>query len=63
VKTLRISKVPARVFDEYGAVGVPHTFVIDESGKVRVHHFGGMEDAVRMLEADLAAIRVAAAGR
>jgi thiol-disulfide isomerase/thioredoxin len=57
VKALRVSKVPARLFDEYGAVGVPHTFVIDESGTVRVHHFGGMEDAGRMLEADFAAIR------
>jgi cytochrome c biogenesis protein CcmG, thiol:disulfide interchange protein DsbE len=57
VKALRVSKVPARVFDEYGAVGVPHTFVIDESGMVRVHHFGGMEDAGRMLEKDLEAMR------
>jgi thiol-disulfide isomerase/thioredoxin/predicted negative regulator of RcsB-dependent stress response len=57
VAALRVSKVAVRVFDEYGAVGVPHTFVIDESGKVRVHHFGGMEDAVRELEKDLEAIR------
>ena len=59
VTRLRVSKVAARVFDEYGAVGVPHTFVIDERGKVRVHHFGGMEDAARMLEADLEAMRAA----
>ena len=26
VTVLRVSKAPARLFDEYGAVGVPHTF-------------------------------------
>jgi cytochrome c biogenesis protein CcmG/thiol:disulfide interchange protein DsbE len=60
---LRVSKVPAKMFAEFGAVGVPHTFVIDESGKVRMHHFGGMEDVVRELEADLGAIRDAGTGR
>ncbi|HEY2823371.1 MAG TPA: TlpA disulfide reductase family protein [Candidatus Acidoferrum sp.] len=59
VSALRISKAPAQFFDEYGAVDVPHTFVIDESGKVRVHHFEGLEDATRYLEADFAAIREA----
>jgi len=56
---LRVSKVPARLFAEYGAVGVPHTFVIDESGKIRVHHFGGMDDVTRNLDADFVAIKQA----
>ena len=37
--------------------------LIDESGKVRVHHFEGLDDATRYLEADFAAIREAGAGR
>jgi thiol-disulfide isomerase/thioredoxin len=56
VTALRISEVPSEIFDRYGAIGVPHTFVIDESGVVRVHHFEGLDDATRILEADLAAI-------
>jgi thiol-disulfide isomerase/thioredoxin len=63
VAALRISKVPAKLFDEYGAIGVPHTFVIDEAGMMRVHHFEGLEDATRILEADLAAIRAEGTGR
>ncbi len=59
VKKLRVSKVPAQMFDDFGAVGVPHTFVIDQSGKVRVHHFGGMDDVMRYLEADFMAIKQA----
>jgi hypothetical protein len=42
---------------------VPHTFVIDENGTVRVQHFEGLGDARRYLEADLAAIREAGTGR
>ena len=57
VTSLRVSEAPAQLFDQFGAIGVPQTYVIDESGKVRVHHLGGMEDPMRMLEADLAAIR------
>jgi thiol-disulfide isomerase/thioredoxin len=62
VSDLRISEVPAAFFDRFGALGVPHTFVIDEGGSVRVHHFEGLEDATRYLEADFAAIREAKAG-
>jgi thiol-disulfide isomerase/thioredoxin len=63
VTALRISKVPPEIFDRYGVQGVPHTFVIDENGTVRVHHFEGLGDARRYLEADLAAIREAGTGR
>lgn len=63
VKSLRISEVPAELFDRYGAIGVPHTFVIDKAGSVRVHHFEGLNDATRILEADLGAIRDAGVGR
>jgi len=63
VGALRVSRVPAQLFDRYGAVGVPHTFVIDQDGKVRVHHYGGIEDVTRYLEADFAAIRNAGAAR
>jgi thiol-disulfide isomerase/thioredoxin len=63
VTKLRIAEVPSGLFDRYGALGVPHTFVVDESGVVRVHHFEGLGDATKYLEADFAAIRDAGAGR
>jgi thiol-disulfide isomerase/thioredoxin len=63
ITSLRVSEAPAQLFDQFGAIGVPQTYVIDESGKVRVHHFGGMDDAVRVLEADFAAMRAGGAGR
>ena len=63
ITSLRICEATAQLFDQYGAIGVPHTYVIDENGKVRVHHLGGMDDVGRELEADLAAIREAGTGR
>ena len=62
VTSLRVCEAPAQLFDQYGAIGVPHTYVIDESGKVRVHHLGGIDDVRRELEADLKAIREAGRG-
>jgi thiol-disulfide isomerase/thioredoxin len=63
ITSLRVSEAPAQLFDQFGAIGVPHTYVIDQNGKVRVHHLGGMDDVGRELEADLVAIREAGTGR
>lgn len=54
--SLRISKASPELWEKFGAVGVPNTFVIDEAGYVRIQHDGSIPDVSRYLEADLKAI-------
>lgn len=54
--TLRVAPADFELWNKLGAFGVPNTFIIDPSGKVRIEHLGGIPDVSRYLEADLAAI-------
>jgi thiol-disulfide isomerase/thioredoxin len=63
LNNLRIGIAPLALWERFGLTGVPNALVIDGSGTVRVEHLGDMADLPRTLEADLAAIREAGAGR
>jgi thiol-disulfide isomerase/thioredoxin len=63
LNNLRIGIAPLAMWEKVGLTGVPNALVIDGSGTVRVEHLGDMADLPRTLEADLAAIREAGAGR
>lgn len=54
--SLRISQASSELWEQFGASGVPNTFVIDETGEVRIQHLGGLPDVSRYLGADLKAI-------
>jgi thiol-disulfide isomerase/thioredoxin len=41
----------------FGNNGVPQTYIINENGRIRVLHYGGLPDVVSYLEADLAAVK------
>jgi cytochrome c biogenesis protein CcmG, thiol:disulfide interchange protein DsbE len=58
LKTLRIGEAPFELWQQFGAFGVPNTFVVDKNGNVRTQH-NGMEDVGRYLTADLQAIGAA----
>ena len=55
LKTLRIGEAPFELWQQFGAFGVPNTFVVDKDGDVRAQH-NGMADVSRYLSADLQAI-------
>lgn len=54
--SLRIAKTTQQLLDAFGVQGIPHTFVIDEAGVIRVHHYGDITDVERYLDADVKAI-------
>ena len=51
--SLRISQAPQELWQQFGAFGVPNTFVIDKTGSVRTQHLGGIPDVSRYITADL----------
>jgi cytochrome c biogenesis protein CcmG, thiol:disulfide interchange protein DsbE len=56
LSTLRVAPADFELWNKLGAFGVPNTFIIDQTGAVRIQHLGGIPDVSRYLEADLAAI-------
>lgn len=56
LSTLRVAPADFELWNKLGAFGVPNTFVIDQTGAVRIQHLGSIPDVSRYLEADLAAI-------
>lgn len=56
LSTLRVAPADFELWNKLGAFGVPNTFIIDQTGEVRIQHLGGIPDVSRYLEADLAAI-------
>jgi len=56
VTSLRISRASSGLWEKFGSAGVPNTFVIDETGYVRIEHLGALPDVSRYLGADLKAI-------
>jgi thiol-disulfide isomerase/thioredoxin len=56
LRNLRISLAPQNFWQQFGALGIPNTFVIDKTGTVRTQHYGGIPDVERYLSADIAAI-------
>ncbi len=58
LSALRVAPADFELWNKLGAFGVPNTFIIDQTGEVRIQHLGGIPDVSRYLEADLAAIAV-----
>jgi cytochrome c biogenesis protein CcmG, thiol:disulfide interchange protein DsbE len=56
LSALRVAPADFELWNKLGAFGVPNTFIIDQTGEVRIQHLGGILDVPRFLEADLAAI-------
>lgn len=42
---------------KFGANGVPQTYIVDENGRIRLLHYGGLPDVLSYLEADLSALK------
>jgi thiol-disulfide isomerase/thioredoxin/tetratricopeptide (TPR) repeat protein len=47
----------------FGDNGVPQTYIVDENGRVRILHYGGLPDVASYLEADLAAMKTGSPSR
>jgi hypothetical protein len=43
--------------ERFGDNSVPQTYIVDENGRIRVLHYGGLPDVLSYLEADLAAVK------
>jgi thiol-disulfide isomerase/thioredoxin len=42
---------------KFGANGVQQTYIVDENGRIRLLHYGGLPDVLSYLEADLSALK------
>jgi hypothetical protein len=42
---------------KFGTNGVPQTNMVDENGRIRLLHYGGLPDVGSYLEADLSALK------
>ncbi len=56
VEHLTVAKATEDATAAFGVRGVPHTFVLDETGTIRVEHPGGLMDLEKHLDADMKAI-------
>ena len=52
VEHMTVAKATEETTNAFGVRGVPHTFVIDEAGTIRVDHLGDMQDLGKHLDAD-----------